>query len=462
VWCEYLRSSGFNNLVFTGILLVGLIVRLLVAPFSSGSDIVQFAGFARTIQRHGLCFYEYAAKFYTEKWPYNWPYVYGPVLAYILGLLSQFVSPDYTIYPGRYPHVYISASWVFAVKLVYIVFDTVAALLVYITTRRPLLVALYYLNPAVIYTSSIYGMFDQIPLTLLLLSLILIEKKPVIAGGLLAASLLTKQTMLFPIIGVLLVLLVHYRKLLLKVLVGLIIGVFIVLSLIIVYCPSSILRLSNTLRDTSYMWRPSYVSPFMYSFNGLTSILTLIHRKLGIETLWFIQHWYIYTLVLTPLLVLYTLRERDLYLNTALYYLLFTATYWGINYQYLTPLIGLLAVSLARESRDRVRVLYTVIILYTAVWCFIFPVRWWFYAHIEHPNTTLIELVNSLSLNIYIDEYYVYYSLVLTILEYITLLVATLTPLREVRVQVKRAVKVINYIVKRAVSGALKFFKLFI
>ena len=441
---------------------MGLIVRLLVAPFSSGSDIVQFAGFARTIQRHGLCFYEYAAKFYTEKWPYNWPYVYGPVLAYILGLLSQFVSPDYTIYPGRYPHVYISASWVFAVKLVYIVFDTVAALLVYITTRRPLLVALYYLNPAVIYTSSIYGMFDQIPLTLLLLSLILIEKKPVIAGGLLAASLLTKQTMLFPIIGVLLVLLVHYRKLLLKVLVGLIIGVFIVLSLIIVYCPSSILRLSNTLRDTSYMWRPSYVSPFMYSFNGLTSILTLIHRKLGIETLWFIQHWYIYTLVLTPLLVLYTLRERDLYLNTALYYLLFTATYWGINYQYLTPLIGLLAVSLARESRDRVRVLYTVIILYTAVWCFIFPVRWWFYAHIEHPNTTLIELVNSLSLNIYIDEYYVYYSLVLTILEYITLLVATLTPLREVRVQVKRAVKVINYIVKRAVSGALKFFKLFI
>ena len=460
-----MESSRFSKLVFTCILLVGLTVRLLVAPFSSGSDIVQFAGFARTIQRHGLCFYNYAAKFYTEKWPYNWPYVYGPVLAYILGLLSQFVSPDYTIYPARYPYVCVSTNWVFAVKLVYIMFDTVVAVLIYTITRKPLLVALYYLNPAVIYTSSIYGMFDQIPLALLLLGLVSLRRKPLLAGSLLAVSLLTKQTILFPVLGVLLTLLVHYRELFSRVLLGFLVGVLVIFSPIIVGCPSSILRLRETVEETSYMWRPSYVSPFMYSLNGLTSILTLVHRKLSIETLWFIQHWYIYTLVLTPLLVLYTLRERDLYLNAALYYLLFTVTYWGINYQYLTPLIGLLAVSLARESRDRVRVLYTMIILYTAVWCFIFPMRWWFYAHIEHPNMTLVELVSLLSLNIHVDEYYVYYSLALTTLEYTTLLVVTLTPLGEVKVQVERAVRVVNYTVytvKRAVSVVLKFSKLFI
>ena len=447
-----MKRSPRGDLYFAATLLVGLAVRLLFAPFSSGSDVVQFAGFARTVERHGACFYDYASEYYLEKWPYNWPYVYGPVLAYILGLLSRVAPPDYTIHPERYPHVCVSTSWVLAVKLVYIVFDTLAALVIYTTTRRHLPVALYYLNPAVIYTSSIYGMFDQIPLALLVLGLTLLEKKPLVAGGLLASTVLTKQTLLFPVLGVLLVVVVHYRRLLRRVLAGFLLGALVLFAPILLACPASLLRLPETIRETSYMWRPGYVFPLMYSFNGLTSLLTLVHRKLGVETLWFIEHWYVYTLVLTPLLVLYTLRERDVYLNALRYYLLFTATYWGINYQYLTPLVGLLAVGFVREPVKRARLLYVLLELYIALWCFIFPVSWWFYAHIESPNRVLVEVVNSLSLNIYEDEYYAYYSLVLTLLEYTTLVVATLMPLESTRALAQRALRVLRRVVRAVLS----------
>jgi Gpi18-like mannosyltransferase len=53
----------------------------------------------------------------------------------------------------------------------------VAALLIYLATdKRILLTALYYLNSATIYTSSIYGMFDPMATALLLTALIMFEK----------------------------------------------------------------------------------------------------------------------------------------------------------------------------------------------------------------------------------------------------------------------------------------------
>ena len=98
VW-RWLRSaSRKSRALLVAMLLLGLVLRLVFAPFSTGSDIVQFAGFAKTIQRHGLCFYSYAATFWEEAWPYNWPYLYGPVLAYILNLLAHVATPSYTTF----------------------------------------------------------------------------------------------------------------------------------------------------------------------------------------------------------------------------------------------------------------------------------------------------------------------------------------------------------------------------
>ena len=387
VW-RWLRSaSRKSRALLVATLLLGLVLRLVFAPFSTGSDIVQFAGFAKTIQRHGLCFYSYAATFWEEAWPYNWPYLYGPVPAYILNLLAHVATPSYTTFwlNSNY-FAYVSQSWVLALKLVFIAFDTLVAVLLYMITRRVALVALYYLNPAVIYVSSIYGMFDQISLALLLAGLALLERRRLLlSGALLALALLTKQTMLFPLLG---------------------------------------LALFTGLRNTWYMLKPRYAEPIMYSFNGVTSVATLLHKVYGVDTLWLIERWYMFTALLAVLPVLYTLRKRELYINTALYYLLFTATYWGVNYQYLTPLIGLLAVAIVREERRYLKMLYAVLALYIGAWFFIFPVEWWFRAHIENPNRVLLEAVKSISLNVYVDNYYAPYSLVLTVLEYITLALA--------------------------------------
>jgi hypothetical protein len=89
--------------------------------------------------------------------------------------------------------------------------------------------------------------------------------------------------------------------------------------------------------------------------------------------------------------------------------------------------------------------------LYTASWFFIFPVNWWFYAHIEEPNKVLVEALYAISLNIYVDDYYAYYSLVLTLLEYTTLLSTTLTPLKAVKTQLRGAINVLKEITSRTV-----------
>jgi len=413
-------------------------VRLIIAPFSSGSDIVQFAGFAKTIQKHGFCFYNYATAYIEETWPYNWPYIYGPVLAYILGVLAYLVSPSYKVFwVNSYHNVYVSEMWVLALKSIFILFDVLVALLIYTITRRLLLVVLYYLNPAVIYTSSIYGMFDQIALTLLLAGLIFLEgKRTLLAGVLLAISLLTKQTTLFPILG-LAILLSRHRDLFKKTLLGFLIGTLQVLSPILVTCPISLLK----LKDTLYMLRPSYVEPLAYSFNGVSSLATLIHRVYNVNTLWLIENWYVFTLALLPLLILYTRREHDVYLNTLLYYILFTATYWRVNYQYLTPLTGLLAVGIAREVRKSLRKLYILLALYIGAWFFMFPVEWWFRVHIERPNNTIIEIMRVFSLNIYIDEYYVFYSLLLTLIEFTILLCIAQAELKSLKAWLHKLLK---------------------
>jgi hypothetical protein len=263
-------------------------------------------------------------------------------------------------------------------------------------------------------------MFDQISLALLLAGLALLERRRLLlSGALLALALLTKQTMLFPLLGLAL-LLIRYRRAFKGVAIGFIISTLLALSPIIAVCPASF----TGLRNTWYMLKPRYAEPIMYSFNGVTSVATLLHKVYGVDTLWLIERWYMFTALLAVLPVLYTLRKRELYINTALYYLLFTATYWGVNYQYLTPLIGLLAVAIVREERRYLKMLYAVLALYIGAWFFIFPVEWWFRAHIENPNRVLLEAVKSISLNVYVDNYYAPYSLVLTVLEYITLALA--------------------------------------
>ncbi len=76
------------------IILSGLSLRLALAPYSAGSDLAQFYGFAGTMLEKKACFYAYAdaAGFWTKGWPYPWPYVYGPVMAYLLAAVGYLVG----------------------------------------------------------------------------------------------------------------------------------------------------------------------------------------------------------------------------------------------------------------------------------------------------------------------------------------------------------------------------------
>jgi hypothetical protein len=235
-------------------------------------------------------------------------------------------------------------------------------------------------------------------------------------------ALLTKQTALFPSIALLLVL--HFRKHFKAFTIGFATGALLLLAPILVACSMSF----TGLRDAECMLKPRYTTPLMYSFNGVSSLATLIHRVWDAETMWAIERWYIFTAALAAFPTLYAVKKGELYTTAMLYYLLFTATYWGINYQYLTTLITLLATAIAKEEKRLLKALYTALAIYIALWLFIFPVEWRFRAHIEKLNVALLGAVKSFSLNIYADECYAYYSLALTMLEYIVIAMVLAEP----------------------------------
>jgi len=92
--------------------------------------------------------------------------------------------------------VYAPPDWIVASKALFTAFDTAAAVLIYFngagwpTWRRTAAMALYYLNPAVIYTSVIYGMLDPLPAAFLIAALRL--RGGFWAGALLGLAAATK------------------------------------------------------------------------------------------------------------------------------------------------------------------------------------------------------------------------------------------------------------------------------
>ena len=157
-----------------------------------------------------------------------------------------------------------------------------------------------------------------------------------------------------------------------------------------------------------------------------------------------IRDRYILTLILLPFIALGILSTPSLYKVFTLCYLLFTATYWGINYQYLVPEIAFTAIAFTEEKDRRLKLLYIATAIYIAIWTFLYPVEWWFRAHIEHPNTALANFIGRLSLNIYCDYIYALYSLFLTQLHYAIMLetsMHTVHRLKELKLWIARLFK---------------------
>jgi len=427
-----LEKNNRYRIVFIAILVSGLAIRSFLTPYTTGSDIAQFAGFADTFLRHGLCFYKYsgADSYIHEGWPYNWPYVYGPILILFLGLLRLFVRTEVIHYYdvlGHY-YVYVPMDWIVACKALFILFDTLSAIMIYLlvkklvgSTGKALLgMAIYFFNPMVIYVSSIYGMFDPIALFLMLLALyLLLMNKHALSSVLMGLSMVTKQTMLFPIIYHLLGVLRRdgIRKFLLQ--SSIIIGTGIIIMAPFMTCPGSVKVFLSSLDLAS---TPTYTYPISYSFNGFSSLATYLHSIYGVDTLWVMKYWFIPAIILTLFYVIALVRgKNDLILPVVIGYLVYLATYWRVNAQYLLPGVGFLVLALFHPAvKGRAKLPVAASIFLMGFWPIMFPTSWWAHVHIMHPNMLIWRLLDFFSIMVFSRLYYV--SMLLTITLYVTII----------------------------------------
>jgi len=428
----------------TGVILVIIILMLLVraplAPYTSGSDIAQFAGFADTFLRHHFCFFKYtgSGNFFDEGWPYPWPYVYGPGLILFLSLLRMIVSSPITHYHDRFGyHVLIPKEWILATKSLFISFDILAALMIYLVvrsfgyTRRTafLLTSLYAFNPVSIYISSIYGMFDQIPLFFFLAGVYLLyldkgnkhEMRNRILGSFLTGiSVAFKQTFMAPFLIILYDILLRKSGKIKKatLIIAMLLGILILFIPFLMACPDSI---ASFLKTSLSSTRPTYNNVVLpYNFNGITNLVVYIHAHAGKNYYSLLSYWWILAMILIDSILVVYIKYRDPLVFSGLSYIVFIATYWRINYQYLVPAVGFTVIILAKLWRSkRIVTLGLIYISLIGLWFFMYPVSWWTHVHITNPNKALWHALDKLSLMIFDDEPYLFYSIILTIIEYL-------------------------------------------
>jgi len=395
----YLKLKVSLNLdkykvVLMFLIAIALVIRVYVATRSAGDDIAQFYSFGNTLIRHKFYFYNYAsaAHWRQEGWPYPWSYTYGPVLAYILGLLralhigSLRYFWDVTGY-----HVYVSVSWITAVKAFFITADVGIALLLYRLSSKKslglLAVAFYLFNPMVLYVSSVYGMFDGLAVLSFMFGFYLTRRdRSKLGYGLIGLSLTIKQTMLFPFIVTLWdSLLKRDRKAVVYTMTGLFLPFLPLLP--------SVVHARNMFKLMLGM-KPSYTYPITYNLNGIVSLLTYVHQKAGIETLFYIRHWWVFGLISLATVLFVHYRLRNLPLSITLSYAAFLATYWRVNTQYTLPLIAFVALLIvcSKSVQDRIVAITTTVPV--TLWPVLFPTSFWFHVHIERPDWHAVHLVD--------------------------------------------------------------------
>jgi len=447
---------GGHRALLVLMILTGLAIRVVLLPYSTGSDIPQFYGFTTTFLKYGLNFYQHAFpdSWIIDGWPYPWPYVYPPLPLLMFTVVRLFVfgmnvsvsfnevnntvymvsGPVTTVLSSNYEilYVWVSKSWFVPLKVIFIVFDTLVCYLIYVISGRGCrgLIAstLYFLNPMTIYISSIYGMFDQVMIAFYLISLyLLVRGKWELSGVFAGLALVTKQTVTYPLT----LLIVRCLRSIGKV-KYFIVGIALPTLVIILPFVANYESFKAFLKLVFTPSEPYITTPIFYSFNGVSSLCTFLYLNEGGDVyLLPIKLWFIPFAVLYGLLVLNCLfRDMDVFEVSFLGYMCWTATYWRVNHQYLVPLIALaVPYVFTRRGKKFLRALTLFLTLYIGLWFFMFPMGWWFKVHI-YPNEVNWGLVNlwdtKLSLMIFEDKVYVAYALVLTALQY-AILIANLT-----------------------------------
>ncbi len=418
------------------VIAVALLVRVYLAPFSTGSDIPQFYGFGNTMLHHPLNFYAYASgdHWNTEGWPYNWPYVYGPVLAYLLAFLRLLgIGNIKYFWDSSGYHVYIARSWVVAVKSLFIAADIGIAVVLYAYTWRKLkngwagvlLAALYLFNPMVIYVSSIYGMFDGIATMFFLLAMYLLKAGNKKLGyALIGFSLAVKHTILFPALIIMWDAFLKGKwRGIAESLKPFLAGALIPFAPFLLK-PSSLMKIPKLMRGME----PGYTYPISYNLNGIVSLLTYVHDKAGIDTTFYMKHWWLFSLAALGAVLIIHSKTRNIELSVALSYAAFLLTYWRVNTQYTLPFFAFMTLALV-SSDWPTRVVEVLAGIPPALWPVMFPTSFWFHVHFENPNWNMVKFIDRHTLMVFDTWPFVELSLTFTFLLFALIVWALATAL---------------------------------
>lgn len=427
-------------------------IRVWIAPYTAGPDVPQFAGFADTFLRHGLCFFHHVGvnSSMQERWPYSWPYPYGVLPALLLALARTIAPHSYEVRrEGSVLRVYTPSEWTIALKSIYIASDIASALFIYFIisawSRKLAILAttMFYLNPLVIYVSSIFGQLDPVATALFLAGILIYLRYSrrnsnllIPTGALIGLSATSKPNMLAPAGAFIIYSIVEYilarrRTYIYKLISGFFIGAIFPFLVFEASCPGGLVVLYNAISDVG---RVGYYYGLHYSFNGFTSLASYMHFKTGRDFLWMIENWWVSAGILTAILfvgiLLETRSKRRLPSVIHVFYLvylIYLSTYWKIHYQYFVGLVALFSILVAdREIDISNKILAGIHTLCLVIYLLLYPTSFWAWYYVKNPNSEIIEVLNSLSLRIYDEEVYLVYSLILTFIGYLVIFGYTL------------------------------------
>ena len=273
------------------IFLIGIIIRLILMDKVGSSDAASFYLWSRFLTGNKISdLYEFL--------PYGYlPY---PPLYYFILKISGFIIQIFNAWNNHWISYFIIRFPVFLSEIVttLLIFNISKKFLN--VTKASVCAGFYFLHPAIIYNSMIWGQIDSVVIMLTLLTIILIYNKRIYAGLLIyTASLLIKLQSLaiLPLILYLLFIFSRRLKPVKATIIAFIFGVSLFLPVIInkgfLWTVKYFINLPNQYPYTSvYTYNLWSIAGFMVPDSN--KILFIPYKYLGIGLFWLIAGYIIY------------------------------------------------------------------------------------------------------------------------------------------------------------------------
>jgi len=191
------------------ILAIGLLIRIILIPLATYNYDIPF--WATTIQhaQSGSGLYDLTGYYYTPVWGYILGFL-GLIANFLFGIpsygiMADSLIPSITADWDYYGTVVVSPAFSIFIKAVLTIVDILCAYLIYVIVKKfgydekkaVLAFGLWFLCPIVIYTTAVHGMFDNISILFMLLTLFMImDRRYFLAGTMFSLAAFTKY---FPV-----------------------------------------------------------------------------------------------------------------------------------------------------------------------------------------------------------------------------------------------------------------------